>query len=231
MRGEKGSRAVGVTERESRVTERDHESRSVTPASRAVTARHAASRDVTPSETSDPSETGAASPEPFRLVPPEPFQAPDHSRFVACFDALYRERTGKGATWRPKEHGQAAGLLKAHGLAECCKRAERMFHAPPAWLAKGGGVSDLGTLVSNFDKLAEPVAPPKPEPVDPDVVALVDGDRWAQQTNLAEREAELEARGRPIPWLKNPLRARMTQDAGAHPLKPVAVNGRGGNHP
>lgn len=88
-------------------------------------------------------------------MPEAPRPAPVASaRWRALFEALYEE-VSKGAhpAW-PKEHCIMANkLLKEHGEEEVCRRTEILFHHPPDWIARGG-VPDVGTLTSQWNKLA-----------------------------------------------------------------------------
>lgn len=72
---------------------------------------------------------------------------------IAAFDAAYRAKTGVAPTWGAKQTAMLKPLVKAHGAAEVQRRIEILFTAPPRWLR---GPHDLGTLVSQFDKLAAP---------------------------------------------------------------------------
>lgn len=86
----------------------------------------------------------------------------DHATFIAAFDRLYAEANGGARpTWGAKPGALVARLLKAHGLAECVRRAEVMFRAPPEWPPPP---HDLSTLSQHFDRFTGTVAPARPRP-------------------------------------------------------------------
>jgi hypothetical protein len=103
--------------------------------------------------------------EPLVLHPVSPKGPGDHRAFVEWFDAAYQAHHGASPSWGKKQGEWVKQLLKAHGLAEAIRRAEIMFSPGcPDWIAKGG--RSLGTLVSQFDNLAQPAKHGKPEVVD-----------------------------------------------------------------
>lgn len=85
---------------------------------------------------------------------PTPQKAPEGYReFVAHFDQRYRQaHGGSKPTWGAAQGKNAKRLLTAHGLAECVKRCDVLFDAPPGWMTS----RDFNTLVQHFDKLASP---------------------------------------------------------------------------
>jgi hypothetical protein len=80
---------------------------------------------------------------------------------VDAWHALYLEHTGVAYGWQKKAQGQVQQLLALAKHAECgpvaevMRRARILFQAPPGFLARDSGY-DLGTLVSNWNKLAQP---------------------------------------------------------------------------
>lgn len=80
----------------------------------------------------------------------------DHHAFIARFNELYAEANGGSKpTWGDGPGAHVKRLLKAHGLAECLKRADNLFRAPPDWPTG----NDFKTFVLHFDKFATPYAP------------------------------------------------------------------------
>lgn len=93
---------------------------------------------------------------PFALTPGGPPDGvPGRAEAIDAFHRAFKTRTnGVKPTWGPKQLGQMDGLLAKHSAAEVIRRIEILFTAPPAFLA--ASIPDMGTLVSNFDKLAQP---------------------------------------------------------------------------
>lgn len=85
----------------------------------------------------------------------EPAPSSDHPAFIARFTELYAEaNAGAKPTWGARPGKVVKELLAAHGLAECVRRAENMFRAPPEWPPKP---HDLAALSKHFDLFAQPV--------------------------------------------------------------------------
>jgi hypothetical protein len=94
---------------------------------------------------------------PLVLVgPPEPKPRKQptgpHAEVVDCFNDHYRQAYGSGATWGDKQGAMVKGLLASHSVDKIRRHIANLFERPPAHLKPP---FDLGTLVSNFDKLAD----------------------------------------------------------------------------
>lgn len=100
---------------------------------------------------------------PSALRPPKS----DHASVVAEFDQRYRDRFRTKPTWGEKQGKLVKGLLAQHSAGEVIRRIEILFTAPPHWLDVSA--IDLGTLVTHFDKLAEPSRRQQPRSRDPTV--------------------------------------------------------------
>ncbi len=139
---------------------RKRDGESVAKASKRVA--NASERERTAGESYPPSPSLSPDPSLFQSPPPAeekqaapaaPRCSPAFARFRALFDALYGERNeGVEPSWDKKHCIMANKLLAAHGEEEVCRRTEIMFRHAPDWIARGG--VDIGTLVSQWDKLA-----------------------------------------------------------------------------
>lgn len=85
---------------------------------------------------------------------PKPRKQPTgpHAEVVDCFNDHYRQAYGSGATWGDKQGAMVKGLLASHSVDKIRRHIANLFERPPAHLKPP---FDLGTLVANFDKLAD----------------------------------------------------------------------------
>lgn len=128
-----------------------------------VTPGHERSQPVTMSHSepirTDPirTEVEPGKPAPLVLVgSPEPKTRRQptgpHAEVVDCFEGYYLKAYGSGATWRDKQGAMVKGLLASHSVDKIRRHIANLFERPPAHLKPP---FDLGTLVANFDKLAD----------------------------------------------------------------------------
>jgi hypothetical protein len=152
----RANRRAKIVEASQNVTS---ESRNVTQPSHAVTDGHAASQPVTLSVLSNLSDPTVEPGRPAPLVlmgppDPKPRKQPTgpHAEVVDYFNDHYRQAYGSGATWGDKQGAMVKGLLASHSADKIRRHIANLFERPPAHLKPP---FDLGTLVSNFDKLAD----------------------------------------------------------------------------
>jgi hypothetical protein len=105
-------------------------------------------------KTTPPAASGSFDFAEGSVVGAEPAKGSDHHAFIAAFDEVFAEANGGAKpSWPPKRHPKVKALLQAHGLEECVRRAGNMYRAPPPW---PDGSHDFDTLVTHFDKFAQP---------------------------------------------------------------------------
>ncbi len=81
---------------------------------------------------------------------------PNRQAVIDAFDAIYREATGSPPTWTAKTRGLADTLARTHSVEEIRARFSRCFRdRQPEFLWRDGAMPDLGTVVSQFDRLAK----------------------------------------------------------------------------
>lgn len=107
---------------------------------------------------------GTAPQQTLKLVADEERRTPEGSELrdaIDLFDAAFRKASGgQKPTWGAKQVAQVKGLLKRHGYDVFVNRVRILFERTPAWLSRDGTTPDLGTLISNYDRLAERVSKP-----------------------------------------------------------------------
>lgn len=101
---------------------------------------------------SAPSESKPSTGSKRKPKPAKPKVA-GYVEFIDHFQRRYQEHhDGAKPTWDQATGRLVKGLLKAHGLAECIRRADILFDSAPDWITS----RDVKTLRQHFDKLAKP---------------------------------------------------------------------------
>lgn len=98
---------------------------------------------------------GSSVPADSQAKPKKPAKEPSEQTLLRdWWLEAFREATGSEHSWSAREAGQASQLLRmGGGLAGVQARAEVLLGSRcPGWIAKGG--RDLGTLLSQWNKLA-----------------------------------------------------------------------------
>lgn len=104
-------------------------------------------------------EDEPAKPTPLKLVPTGP-EVPNrkpasgpHAEVIACFTEHYTRAYGTSPTWGPKQGAMVKNLLESHSVDKIRRHIANLFGGRgPSFL---NGPYDLGTLVANFDRLAD----------------------------------------------------------------------------
>lgn len=108
---------------------------------------------------------GSPSPPRSRPAQRKPIESSDSSRVEEIYRSEYEKATGEPPRrWGVKDRKHVRELLDECGFDRVVERLVALYRDPPAWMRRDGRAPDIGTLYSNFERLAPLRTPPSKKP-------------------------------------------------------------------